>query len=320
MRRLGWLFLAVVTAGLVMNGISLYAILHAYPRPEVYETASLASLASPCLVLDEHAQLLAYEVSPPTVKGGQEISLSLTWFGLVDRHVEGKLAVEMLGRNDERLAQAEVVPSLRPDRISRDVVSLQVGNILLPTRGRLQLRLLDGAGNTLPVVTRNRHPADDVIALSPVKVVPAQPFVYVPKETVGARLGEAIALLGYDLPSAYVAPGSVLDLTLYWRAESSPSADYTVFVHLMDEDSTPVAQGDSPPDGGYYPTTMWEAGEQIRDRHVIPVPGETPPGRYRLGVGLYLPETWERLQAFDAQGELAAAGTIVLSEVLVTRP
>ena len=38
---------------------------------------------------------------------------------------------------------------------------------------------------------------------------------------------------------------------------------------------------------GRYPTQKWAAGELVRDRHTLAVPGNLAPGIYRLIVGVY---------------------------------
>jgi len=48
-----------------------------------------------------------------------------------------------------------------------------------------------------------------------------------------------------------------------------------------------VAQQDNLPVEGLAPTTTWQPGTLIRDPFRLDIPGETPPGDYRLLVGLY---------------------------------
>ncbi len=82
------------------------------------------------------------------------------------------------------------------------------------------------------------------------------------------------------------------NLKLIWQTNAIPPTDYTVFVHLLDPDDNLIAQADSPPANGAYPTSLWDPGEIIVDEHAI---GDLPPGHYTLQVGLYQPETGERL-------------------------
>lgn len=113
---------------------------------------------------------------------------------------------------------------------------------------------------------------------------------------LGARFGEAIALEGYSLISSGLAPGDILQLTLFWRAEVTPAARYKVFVHITAApDAPPLAQQDGEPGGGLRLTTTWLPGEQIADNHGVLLPPDMPPGEYQLAVGMYNVLDGERL-------------------------
>jgi hypothetical protein len=104
--------------------------------------------------------------------------------------------------------------------------------------------------------------------------------------TIGAVLGEAIVLEGYALDES-VRPGNVLHLDLYWQASTAVAEDYQVFVHLLDEDGQRWAQKDGPPLLGARPTSSWQPGERLTDRHGLLLPLDMPSGSYHLRVGLY---------------------------------
>jgi hypothetical protein len=105
-----------------------------------------------------------------------------------------------------------------------------------------------------------------------------------------------IDLAGWSLQ----AHATTLDVTLYWQALRPVETAYTVFVHLLDEAGTLVAQQDRPPAG--YPTAVWRPGEVIVDSFTIAIPPDLPPGNYRLQTGFYDPLTLVRL------GEAAGLG------------
>jgi len=102
-----------------------------------------------------------------------------------------------------------------------------------------------------------------------------------PVETDFAGL---ISLLAYEVLEG--EDGS-LSLILYWRCMERIEDDYTVFVHLLDAERNIVAQGDSPPVQGHYPTTMWAVGEMVRDEHPLVGPPEAVALGVRFAVGWY---------------------------------
>jgi hypothetical protein len=136
--------------------------------------------------------------------------------------------------------------------------------------------------------------------------------------------GGAMKLLGYDLPipnTQYpppfippagggdrggVKPGDSLTITLYWQSQAEMDQDYSVFVHLLDENELIVAQRDMYPGQGLYPTSLWSVGEAISNRYVLRLP-ETAfaPNQAQLEVGLYNFNTGERLLAYGPSGEFS---------------
>jgi len=87
---------------------------------------------------------------------------------------------------------------------------------------------------------------------------------------------------------------------------------YKIFVHVFDPlTGVPVAQDDAMPHRWAYPTTFWGPGEVVDD--LIPIPlGEVPTGTYQVAIGVYAPETMERLPAMDGAGHPQPDGRLVL--------
>ena len=110
------------------------------------------------------------------------------------------------------------------------------------------------------------------------------------QHTTAVTFGQAISLLGYDLHQE----ASTLHLILHWQALRRLDY-YKVFVHLYNTQSGDlVAQNDTVPRQWTYPTNWWEAGEVVSDEIALSLEG-IPTGVYRIGVGIYDPDTMERL-------------------------
>ncbi len=126
---------------------------------------------------------------------------------------------------------------------------------------------------------------------------PHQPETTAPEidYRLDAKLGEEIALVGYDLESPEAAPGETLHLTLYWQALEQPYRPYTVFVHLLDETGQLWGQQDNMPVKNSLLTTCWQPGEFVTDSYDIPLDPDASPGEYTLQVGMYYLPTGERL-------------------------
>jgi 4-amino-4-deoxy-L-arabinose transferase-like glycosyltransferase len=115
--------------------------------------------------------------------------------------------------------------------------------------------------------------------------------------TVEPRLG-----LDPSRPAQAVCNG--LDVRLRWRATAPLESDYTVFVHYL-RDGKRLAQVDSRPANGYYPTTTWRPGDVVNDSHCFTELSSPQPERDALHLGLWKPETQEVLYLLDSAGNPA---------------
>jgi hypothetical protein len=118
-----------------------------------------------------------------------------------------------------------------------------------------------------------------------------------------ANLGYQFKLLGYHLDCSSYHPGETIHVTLYWLALQEMDENYKVFVHLTDQEVTRlISQSDRWPVYNFSPTTRWEPGEIVWDRHDIEVPLDLEPGTYRLDAGAYLLETMQNVEVLDENG------------------
>jgi hypothetical protein len=160
---------------------------------------------------------------------------------------------------------------------------------------------VDGQAWSLPLLHLETGEPTEITSLNigPIKVGGPPAGVTItkaePEYPVQVLLGDKIELLGYDLTQTNAA----VDLVFYWQSLVPVDTDYTVFVHILDQDGNTVAQQDSPPAGGAYPTGLWDEGEIIRDEILLPV-GELEPGMYEVVVGMYDFESGQRLGVEDS--------------------
>jgi 4-amino-4-deoxy-L-arabinose transferase-like glycosyltransferase len=119
-----------------------------------------------------------------------------------------------------------------------------------------------------------------------------------------ANFDNLIQLLGYNADLRRLYPGGRLPVTLYWQALAPVPVGYQVFVHLSSP-TGPVAQADGVPVCWTFPTDRWQAGQIVADPHAINIPADLPPGDYTVEIGLYLPDTFERLNVLDVAGNPA---------------
>jgi 4-amino-4-deoxy-L-arabinose transferase-like glycosyltransferase len=121
-----------------------------------------------------------------------------------------------------------------------------------------------------------------------------------PQVAASGNLGGKVVFLGYDLNQA-PRSGEVLDVTLYWQAlEDGDRDDYAFFAHLVDDlgfrwgEETFFA----------YPSSQWRAGDLILYHREIPIAPGTPPGAYRLQLGVSSASLDARLPLLNAGGQM----------------
>ncbi|MCB0197277.1 MAG: glycosyltransferase family 39 protein [Anaerolineae bacterium] len=169
--------------------------------------------------------------------------------------------------------------------------------------------------DSLPLVVDGQPIDRTGVMIGPIKVGGPPPHLTTdnpqPENPLGISIGHQITLLGYTLTADKLKPSATQDqptdasnamnstnsLTLYWHADTTPSADYTAFLHFFNRNDELIAQADAPPAAGAYPTSLWDTGETIIDTRPLP---DLPPDQYTLRLGLYNPATGERLPVANA--------------------
>lgn len=134
---------------------------------------------------------------------------------------------------------------------------------------------------------------------------------------VNARFDSLVTLLGYDVSSDSVQPGEALNLSLYWQVEAQPPGNYLLFVHLMDSAGTMVAQRDTHPGLGNFPTSLWRPGDRFVEEIRMHIPQTAyGPETATLRVGLYAPDGF-RLAVSDASSGEALGDSLALTEIAI---
>ncbi len=134
-------------------------------------------------------------------------------------------------------------------------------------------------------------------------------------ETREVLFANKVKLLGFT--SSDFKPGEALEVSLYWQPVGPLEDNYVVFSHILDSTGQLVASHDSIPDNGRFPTHSWLPGETIVDSHLIQLPADLPAGEYQVRVGLYIPETGERLAITAGDEAVSAQDSFLLTSVSI---
>lgn len=117
------------------------------------------------------------------------------------------------------------------------------------------------------------------------------------------RIGGKVGLASAPVEPLPARAGDKVTVRLSWQVGEGLETGYTAFVHLLAPGPRLVAQKDSPPLAGRFPTTFWLPGDVLADTYEIALPPDLAPGEYEVAVGLYDPATGKRLATVDAAGK-----------------
>jgi hypothetical protein len=138
------------------------------------------------------------------------------------------------------------------------------------------------------------------------------PLIWRPKHQLEAEIGPGIFIIGYDMAPRRSKAGEKALLSVVWQStQVSTDARVKVFVHVRDADNQTVTGADHWILENYaVPSSRWErliaANSVIRDDAFLDLPDYLLPGTYRILVGLYDPDTLDRLPVInDQSGENA---------------
>ncbi len=276
-------------------------------------------------IFDDRIMLLGYDLHPtdPEPNAGDEVSLEVTLYlsalrPLTDTCSMGLWLVSAIPGDTSRLTGLDTWPGggnyptifWQPGEVIVDTYQLTIPDRVPRAQAwMVQVNFYHiEEGKWFPV-TQNGQVVGDRAILDWVRVGASEPME-VPS---GARLeplsifGEAVALRGARM----MPEGQGLEVTLWWEALAPLTADYTVFVHLVDEGGQLVSTGDGPPLWGGFPTRLWRPGDGVADEHIIPIPAGLPSGVYTVQVGWYDPATGVRLPAVR-EGERLPQDAVVV--------
>ncbi|MCL5025884.1 MAG: glycosyltransferase family 39 protein, partial [Chloroflexi bacterium] len=274
-------------------------------------------------------RLTSVQMAGSDVVPGGTLAVGLRWQALASLSERYTVFLQLIdaggrrwaGADREPLGGSEPTAGWREGRRVEDHMGLVVSPEVPPGEYALRVGLYP-TGRPQPLVARGADGSAfkqgvDVGRVS-VSSTPVEALRV--RHPLDVRLGDAIALLGYDLdtdeyqvrdtrtlvaltdnpiqlsfPKCTYRASDTVEFTLYWRALHPLEGDYTVFVHLQDAAGRLWGQADGQPAMGSHPTSRWRAGEVIVDKYRLRIDGAAPPGDYSLRVGMYLLSTMERL-------------------------
>ncbi len=297
----------------VTIAVPLLLLQPAYRPPAIETATALQEGEKPVhATFGGFAELLGYSVQPDRLAPGDPIHVTLVWRSVQPTTNNYTLSIHLLDAQQQPRAWVMSHPghgnyptsAWQPGAVFRDTYHLYWSETPwegLPTAASLKVALFCPGSETvredyLNVTDPEGNPAGDAALFGRVKVAPAQPPADEPPTAAPQHtFGNQIALENFSqIPEAPVR-GQDMEFAMTWRALAQPASDYTVFVHLLDEQGNRVAGNDQPLTNLVYPSGLWSPGERVTHTHYLSLPADLPAGMYTIQMGLYDPQTGARL-------------------------
>lgn len=264
-------------------------------RPVPFPPGSLAADQPPLVDFSPIISLKQMQLEPASGEPGDRLLLKLLWQAGQYNLDDLSLAFDLVDAAGVRFrAGSAVTPSRRfnlplwePGQVVLGQYWLDIPAQAAPGPARLELHLVNSSGFVY----------DEVFPLAELTVRPTERRFSLPERVdlpLAADFSGLVSLAGVDCRAnggeadgcagLQVRPGQDIGLTLYWRAETGPEVNYTVFTHLLDPDETVIVNADHAPP---KPSRGWVPGEIIADAVSLSIPPGLPPGEYRVELGLY---------------------------------
>jgi 4-amino-4-deoxy-L-arabinose transferase-like glycosyltransferase len=108
-------------------------------------------------------------------------------------------------------------------------------------------------------------------------------------------------VIGPDNQQGAAHRQQVLKIDLFWSTTERIEDPLIVFVHLLGPNSI-IAQSDSVPVQGAWPSQLWRPGLILHDQHILDLAEGFDPEQTQIIVGFYHADTRVRLAVEDANG------------------
>lgn len=292
----------------------------AYRPPAPYTPPGQAIALPQATSFGAQLGLTAATMSANALTPGQSLDVYLTWQAQAPMnrdwsvfvHLDDPILDNPVAQRDMYLGQGLLLTSwLTPGQsvVNRYHLTVPAG-VTTPADLVLRVGLYDFAsGERLPLADGSQAATLATVALRPGAGDYPNPM--------SVNFGNEAELVGYGLEKRRLRRGETLSLTIYLQASRPLSADYALFAQVLAEaaeNTTRYAAQDLA-----LPTSTWPPGAPQTLVLSLTVAPDTPPGVYRLAVGLYTQQAgqFNNLPLVSAEGRITNDNILTLTKVRI---
>ena len=293
-----WPRLTMLTVGLAYFAFSTWALFifvrPLYVLPSIATAEQIADADKVNIRFGDAIELIGMQLNANGIAPGESGELTLFWKPLGETRPDLYLKLRVLDAANNKVYTTETWP------LPSSSTAIWENDAIYTTRHDLDILPTAVIGPGIIEITLQQGKDGETLAtessLSPILFIGQKSNTNITLSDIPypqqAVLDNRISLLGYDLQTP-TTDSPVLNLTLYWQIDQSLPENYTVFVHVVDENGRLLTQQDSQPNQGQYPTATWDTKTIIQDSYAIPFPFNDQP--YAVQIGMYAWPNLERL-------------------------
>ncbi len=279
-----------------------------YQQPQ--PAAAVPATALPVYAQYDDVALIAYERINRRYSPGDKVRVKLYWQVLDQSTRDKSILLSLVDDKNQEIGHYVTYPGAGKLRTSRwesgaiyadeYLISIHTGaSGRYPFDLRVEWADLAEAGSVRATNAEGESIAPvllDIGAVVSLRVEPTLSGYNQIPEDQQPNFDESIRLLQYFFDPEFN------ELILNWRAEGTPAEDYTVFVHVLDQDGAIIAQADASP---RLPTGYWRWGESYSTYHLfdtdLPLLEHTVLIGWYLNDGLSYPKTEYRFETEEGE-------------------
>jgi len=252
------------------------------------------------ITFDTQVTLVGYDLSSTQANPGDTITIMLYWLleQPVDRlpHVSLQLVDAVTGDVWAR-AESPGLAGQNPQnwplgKYATETFTLTVAPDTPPYVGELRLALYD-VDPALRYWTTSE--GQDYAIVTPIRILGDVKTV-TSLSSHHLTWDNSLTLHGYAL----AVESDQTCITLRWFVENPPTSDLAVMLHVLDANGQLLMAADAAPLGNRYPTSLWQKGQTLDDKHCFVVPAEAA----TLALGLYRRADVVALPVTKAEGDV----------------
>jgi 4-amino-4-deoxy-L-arabinose transferase-like glycosyltransferase len=311
-----------MVAGLVILSIVVpFAVIRPAYQPPPLLNALPSGATQLNFIFGGRIHLLGYQLSHQTLRPGDALAVTLFWQGRESVAQDPSVFVHLVSNDGLLISQNDSFPAGGSWAISQWPTGAVISDThwlpipattYTPDEAMLHVGLYDpNTGERWPT----SPPTDENSA--PIATVKIEPRPGEVPNATCVNFGDQLTLIGYELKRRTIPAGKSVRLTLYWRLNRPLERKLTTFAQVLGEGDRIWGQRDTEPapkEGD------WQVGQIVRDDKKFPLDKATPPGFYRLYIGVYDSDTHELLETVPSPGCLTADPLVLTQIRVLPRP